>query len=169
MRTVLEVSKELNITTQAVYKKIKQTMVNELEPFIIRDNKGNIQITDDGVELIRNSLPMQKNIDEPTPNDLLIDNLLKEIEFLKMQIETKDNQLNEKDNRLKQKDDFIENQADKSDKLMENMQILLKQSQEIALLNAPKANKNENEDIGNKEDDRKYTWGERVSIFLKGK
>jgi len=57
MLTVLDLAKNLNISTQAIYKKINKSMKDELAPHI-KEIDGQRFIDDEGVEIIKNGLQL---------------------------------------------------------------------------------------------------------------
>lgn len=128
--TVAELSELISLSKVSIYNKLK---LKELEPHIIK-NKGITYVTEEGFNLIKESL----NLKEPIESDLkekevTVDVAPEEIEdsvnlkedyinYLKQENERLWNELSEKNNQLNNKDD-----------LLENMQVLIKQEQIKAL------------------------------------
>lgn len=101
MKTITEVAKLLNVSQQAIYKKVNKQLHNELKPFIQDIKRGSKLvkvINDEGVELIRASLEF--NAQQPIEtqlitnnSELLIISLRENIEDLRKQLEIKDIQI----------------------------------------------------------------------------
>jgi len=117
MKSISEIAKKLDITYQAVYKKINNQLKTELKKHIHLQENKKILIDDEGIEIIEDSLK--------TDNFRVNNQLNTEfITFLQRQIEIKDSQI---DNLLGK---------------IENMQVLLKNEQDKnKLLLTPKEKK----------------------------
>jgi predicted ArsR family transcriptional regulator len=136
MKTVKEVAEELDISTQAVYKKLNQ-LQTELNNHIHRVAKGNktVKAVDrKGIEIIKNSLV--KPIDNQVGNQLQVETMVilrETIDTLKNQMELKDKEIQQlKEDykeQLKSKDRQIENLTE----MNKNNQILLGREQQKAL------------------------------------
>ena len=124
MYSIADLSDILNISKQAVYKKISQ-FSSELEGCIHKVN-GKIQLDETGLNFLKsNTIVKDSNTDfQQVENGLnnfklveksfnqLVESLNNQIEFLRSEIDNKNNQL------------------EKKDQLIENMQVLLKQNQD---------------------------------------
>ena len=101
--TVGELAKQLNISTQAIYAKINDSMKDELTNHIHKIAKGKrfvIMIDEEGVEIIENSI-VQVADEQLTSIDKEIIALLQtNIELLQEQLNVKDLQIAELNNRL---------------------------------------------------------------------
>ena len=121
--TVIEVSKMLNVTRQCIYSKLNTLREELKENITIKDNTK--YLNEFAIEIIKKTLkdPTAKtnNKSKKQSNDLDIDLT---IQMLKEQLKIKDEQLKSKD------------------KLIENMQILLKKEQENTLILSENLNKN---------------------------
>jgi hypothetical protein len=136
LKTVVEISKELNISPQAIYKKINNQLSTKLLNHIHKDLNGKTCLDEDGERIIKESLSQKfKPEFKPVDNQFKessqpVDNWFKEntaqndafITVLKAQLEVKDLQIGEL---LKQNDSLI--------KKIENMQVLLKNEQDQML------------------------------------
>ena len=131
MYSVSEIAKLCKVSTVAVYKKIKK--LENIDRFVVKDN-NKIMILDEGYQLIKNSLQVNKpgsddevavSIEANKKNEENKESLNNLIEFFKEQINVKDAQIAEKDSQIKSLHELIE----KSNKLTENTQILFKEEQ----------------------------------------
>jgi len=128
MKSPYKLSKELSVSSTAVYKKIKQ-LDNELEPYIIKKN-GKILLNDEAERILRNSFleviqPISEQLDNQFSNefDKLYNQLNTENEYLRGQNKI----LLDK---VGQQSDQIADLAEKLTELNRNQQILLKQEQD---------------------------------------
>lgn len=133
MLTVQQLADKLEITPQAVYKKINQQLVNELKPFIVEVKRGKRtvkMIESRGVEIIGNSLkqPVQENVNELDNKDSqrLITILEETIDVLRGQLAIKDEQLIVKDKQIERLGNMIESNQE----LNKNNQVLLHRQQD---------------------------------------
>lgn len=107
-----QISKELGITTQAIYRKINKTLKTELQPHIEIVN-GQTLISENGVEIIKNSLQQVVNGLQPVDNQA-------ELEFYRDQI------IKLQDD-LKIEREHSRNMADELVRLNENNQTILRE------------------------------------------
>lgn len=134
MYTIQEVAEILNITPQAVYKKINNQLKNELATHLKQVERGNKTVkavTSEGLEIIRESLeqPVKQPFNKPFNNqfkdsskgkeDNLIQLLEETIQTLKKQLDVKDKQIQDLNERLKEQQE-----------LNRNNQVLLHREQE---------------------------------------
>lgn len=122
MYDINKVSELTGVSKVTIYKKIKK--VKELEPFIVsKDDK--IYILEEGLNLIKKTLTINKNINSEVESEAIIFDKVKELTVNKDLINLLTEQLKEKDIQLKEKD----KQISELHKLIENSQILLKEEQ----------------------------------------
>ena len=134
MYTIQEVAEILNITPQAVYKKINNQLNNELATHLKQVERGNKTVkavTSEGLEIIRKSLeqPVDNQLNNEFNNqfkdsskgkeDNLIQLLEETIQTLKKQLDVKDKQIQDLNERLKEQQE-----------LNRNNQVLLHREQE---------------------------------------
>ena len=138
MYTIQEVAEILNITPQAVYKKINNQLNNELATHLKQVERGNKTVkavTSEGLEIIRKSLeqPVDNQFNNEFNNqfnnqfkdsskgkeDNLIQLLEETIQTLKKQLDVKDKQIQDLNERLKEQQE-----------LNRNNQVLLHREQE---------------------------------------
>ena len=117
-KTVSEIAREIGISRQALYKRIKaEPLSSDLQPFTSRVD-GILYISADGEELIisvcssssriQGCVKRADNVDSKLDNQVdsiqesLISQMSAEIDFLKKQIDVKDMQLSEKDKQIEQ-------------------------------------------------------------------
>ena len=121
-KTVSEIAREIGISRQALYKRIKaEPLSSDLQPFTSRVD-GILYISADGEELIisvcssssrvQGRVNRADNVDcqlDSQPDnqvdnvqESLISQMSAEIDFLKKQIDVKDTQLSEKDKQIEQ-------------------------------------------------------------------
>ena len=117
-KTVSEIAREIGISRQALYKRIKaEPLSSDLQPFTSRVD-GILYISADGEELIisvcssssriQGCVNRADNVDSKLDNQVdsiqesLISQMSAEIDFLKKQIDVKDTQLSEKDKQIEQ-------------------------------------------------------------------
>ena len=121
-KTVSEIAREIGISRQALYKRIKsEPLLSDLQPFTSRVD-GILYISADGEELIisvcSSSSRVQERVnhadnvdsklDSQPDNQVdsiqesLISQMSAEIDFLKKQIDVKDKQLGDKDKQIEQ-------------------------------------------------------------------
>lgn len=137
MKTIQEVAELLQVTPQAIYKKINNQFNNQLKEHVKQVKKGNKSVkvvTDKGIELLRESLqqtvqqPVQQqfNNSSTTVESPLIELLQDTIDTLNRQLEVKDKQIQDLSDRLKEQQE-----------LNRNNQILLHREQDQQMLPAP--------------------------------
>lgn len=138
MLTVQQLAEKLNITPQAVYKKMNQQLVNELKPFVVETKRGSRtvkMIKPEGVEIIANSVeqPVKQPVDELDNNgsQLLIKILEETILVLREQLTIKDEQLVVKDNQIKELTNSRDKQLESKDKQIERLGDLIESNQEL--------------------------------------
>lgn len=134
MYTIQEVAEILNITPQAVYKKINNQLNNELATHLKQVERGNKTVkavTSEGLEIIRKSLeqPVDNQFNNEFNNQFKTYNTEKEdnltklleetIQTLKKQLDVKDKQIQDLNERLKEQQE-----------LNRNNQVLLHREQE---------------------------------------
>ena len=116
-KTVSEIAREIGISRQALYKRIKaEPLSTELQPFTSRVD-GILYISADGEERIVSACSSSSrvqgrvnradNVDCKPDNQVgiqesLISQMSAEIDFLKKQIDVKDKQLGDKDKQIEQ-------------------------------------------------------------------
>ncbi len=92
LKTVSEVSKDLGVSKQTIYKKINSQLKVELKKHIKKGSKG-IEIAEKGIEIIKQSLNDEVSTFQPVVENELLVQLNRMIESLENQLITKDNQL----------------------------------------------------------------------------
>ena len=90
MFTVSQVSKQIGVSPQAVYKKINKTFVNELKDYISNES-GKTLIYDEGLKILKDSFK-STNVNQQLKNGSTMDNntyqeLVKQLEVKDKQIE----------------------------------------------------------------------------------
>ena len=121
-KTVSEIAREIGISRQALYKRIKaEPLLSDLQPFTSKVD-GILYISADGEELIVSACSSSSRVQErvnradnvdckldsqpdnqvDSVQDSLISQMSAEIDFLKKQIDVKDTQLSEKDKQIEQ-------------------------------------------------------------------
>ena len=133
MKTIQEVAELLNVTPQAIYKKINNQLNNQLKDQVKQVKRGNKTVkvvTDKGIELLRESMeqPVKQQFNNEFNNvsQPLIDLLKGTIDTLNRQLEVKDKQIQDLSDRLKEQQE-----------LNRNNQILLHREQDQQMLPAP--------------------------------
>lgn len=133
MKTIQEVAEILNVTPQAIYKKINNQLNNQLKDQVKQVKRGNKTVkvvTDKGIELLRESMeqPVKQQFNNEFNNvsQPLIDLLQGTIDTLNRQLEVKDKQIQDLSDRLKEQQE-----------LNRNNQILLHREQDQQMLPAP--------------------------------
>ena len=133
MKTIQEVAEILNVTPQAIYKKINNQFNNQLKDQVKQVKRGNKTVkvvTDKGIEILRESMeqPVKQQFNNEFNNvsQPLIDLLQGTIDTLNRQIEVKDKQIQDLSDRLKEQQE-----------LNRNNQILLHREQDQQMLPAP--------------------------------
>lgn len=138
MKTISEVASLLDITPQAIYRYIKQDIVEGLSDHIHKNNSGVTVIDNRGLELIKDHLmPFKQEFkhdfkdehseeirqlkEEVTEN--YIDDLKKHIEVLEEQLKIKDSQINVKDEQINQLNERLK----EANRLNSNNQVLIAQ------------------------------------------
>lgn len=133
--TITEIANRLNVSRQYIYKLIeKENLQEELEDYIIIKNKTKY-ISINALDILKNNI---KNKDEKrtyTTKKKNETDLYKEhIDYLKGEIEKREDFYKDLINDMRQRISFFEEESLKKDKLLENMQVLLKQKEEILQL-----------------------------------
>lgn len=117
-KTVSEIAREIGISRQALYKRIKaEPLSSDLQPFTSKVD-GILYISSDGEDLIismcssssrvQGRVNRADNVDSKLDNQVdsiqesLISQMSAEIDFLKKQIDVKDKQLGDKDKQIEQ-------------------------------------------------------------------
>lgn len=121
MKTVSELAKELNVTPQAIYKRLNKTLKTELKRHVQTDESGKKVITSDGVALIKRSFEQDLNAfktDSKQEQPEIIEHMKQEIEYLRKQ-------LSQKDELIAKKDEQIQEQLREASKLHQNTQEIL--------------------------------------------
>lgn len=122
MYDINKVAELTGVSKVTIYKKIKN--IKELEPFIVnKDDKT--YILDEGLELIKASLQVNKSVNYDKKSEVAITDLSTDLTVNKGLINLLTKQLTEKDKQLAEKD----RQIAELHKLIENSQILLKEEQ----------------------------------------
>lgn len=144
LQTIKQVSELLNISTQAIYNKINNTMKKDLQGLVKDVQRGNRKtrmIEPKGVELIRKSLedPFEQDIasDVQGIGNELAPVLNEIIEVLKLQLLAKDEQLIAKDEQIRELNNTIRNLTE----MNKNTQVLLHREQESKMLEEGKPEK----------------------------
>ena len=138
MYTVAEVAKKLNVTTQYIYHKMNNSMKQELQEHIKEVARGNRtvkMITETGVELIEESLEDVVGNDDANINKDIVMILQQNIEILQQQLAIKDEQINVKDLQMSEMNARLK----EAQQLNQNNQVLLKDQQEIKMLESNKS------------------------------
>jgi hypothetical protein len=122
MYDINKVAELTGVSKVTIYKKIKN--IKELEPFIVnKDDKT--YILDEGLELIKASLQVNKSVNYDNESEVAITDVSTDLTVNKGLINLLTEQLTEKDKQLAEKD----RQIAELHKLIENSQILLKEEQ----------------------------------------
>lgn len=122
MYDINKVAELTGVSKVTIYKKIKN--IKELEPFIVnKDDKT--YILDEGLELIKVSLQVNKSVNYDKKSEVAITDVSTDLTVNKGLINLLTEQLTEKDKQLAEKD----RQIAELHKLIENSQILLKEEQ----------------------------------------
>ena len=128
--SVGQVAKELNISTQAIYLKINDSMYNDLKPFVkeVARGKRTIKMIEPkGVELIRESLDIQVDEVVAKDNTSIDKDILK---LLQDTIEVLREQLLAKDEQIRELNKMVRDQSE----LNKNSQVLLHRQQDHKVL-----------------------------------
>lgn len=138
MLTVQQLADKLEITPQAVYKKINNQLLNELKPFVVVIKRGKRfvkMIKPEGVEIIESSLeqPVQQPVVELVDeSSTTIVHLLEEtIDVLRNQLAIKDEQLTAKDKQIKDLNISRDKQLESKDKQIERLGDMIESNQEL--------------------------------------
>lgn len=142
MLTVQQLADKLNITPQAVYKKMNNQLLNELKPFVtvVKRGKRSVKmIKPEGVEIIANSIeqPVQQPVQQPVVelenngSQQLINLLEETIVVLRSQLAIKDEQLVVKDNQIKELSSSRDKQLESKDKQIERLGDIIEANQEL--------------------------------------
>lgn len=136
--TVAQVAKKLGVTTQYIYHKMNNSMKQELQEHIKEVARGNRtvkMITETGVNLIEESLEEVSvgNDDANIDKDIVII-LQQNIEILQEQLAIKDKQIDVKDLQISKMNERLK----EAQQLNQNNQVLLKDQQEIKMLESNK-------------------------------
>jgi predicted DNA-binding transcriptional regulator AlpA len=135
--TITEIASQLNVSRQYIYKLIeKDDLQEELKKYMVIKNKIKY-INVDALTILKNNLKKKdekksthtknKNKDE---SDLYKEN----IDYLKNELEKRDAFYKDLIDDMRKRISFFEEESLKKDKLLENMQVLLKQKEEILQL-----------------------------------
>lgn len=158
MITVSELAKDLNMSTQAIYKKINKSMKNELTPYI-KEIDGQKFIDDKGITIIKNGLqPVDNqgkvvanlNTDNEKSDSKIVATSLQpvdnqtDLEFYKKQLELLQDELKTEREHSRQQADRIADLAEKLAELTRNSQVLLKQEQDKNAYYLPEQSPEEN-------------------------
>lgn len=138
MYTVAQVAKKLNVTTQYIYHKINNSMKQELQDYVQEVARGQRKvkiITDEGVELIEESLEEVSTNDESNINKDIVMILQQNIEILQEQLAIKDEQINVKDLQISEMNERLK----EAQQLNQNNQVLLKDHQDRKMLESKKS------------------------------
>lgn len=111
--TVEDLSVKFNVSKVTIYSKLK---LEHIRPLTLKED-GKTKVKEEALNLIKESLNIKDEVNEETSNtsflnESLINSLNSQIEFLREQLKVKDSQI------------------ERNDKLLENMQVLLKQEQD---------------------------------------
>ena len=142
MKTITQIAKEIGVSRQAVYDKIKkEPLSSTLQPFTLHvDNT--LHYTIEGEKLIKIAFKIKEPVSSVSINEIddpvkiLIKTLQEQVSSLNKQNEDLRQQLNEERVHTREQSDKIISLAEQLAELNKNNQILLKQEQErnIALL-----------------------------------
>lgn len=125
MKTMSQLSKDYNISPQAVYKRLKR-LSNKLSPYLDKDENGRTVVNIDGERILMSGIE-KINIQDSQAQDNQNNHVDNQFNvFLQDQIKVKDQQIK---NLLEQNKDLV--------KKVENMQVLLRNEQEIKTLTPP--------------------------------
>jgi len=94
MKTILEISREIGVSKQTVYKRFKGKLYTEVQPYVYTKN-GTTYILEQGESIIKSDFLRDSSISDvehterirDTHTDILIQTLQKEIEVKNRQIE----------------------------------------------------------------------------------
>lgn len=135
MKTIAEIAKEIGVSKQAVYDKIKKEPLSSALKDLIEKVDNTLHIKLDGVELIKSafnkesqSIVSSKPLD--TISQVLIETLQKQIETITKELAVKNKQIEDLQNALEREREHSRQQAENLTELTRNSQILLKQEQE---------------------------------------
>ena len=129
MFTVAQVADKLGVTTQYIYHKINNQMKEELASEVkeVANGKRSVRmITEQGVELISNTLEKVVDNDLQDINKQLLELVQDNVDMLQEQLLAKDKQLDVKDLQIKE----LNSRLQELTKLNENSQILLRDKKE---------------------------------------
>jgi len=140
MQTIKEVAEELDISTQAVYKKLNQlqTKLNNHIHEVAKGNKTVKAVDRKGIEIIKDSLvkAVDKQVCNQVGNQLQVETM----EILRETIDTLKSQMDKKDREIQQLKEDYKEQLKSKDRQIENLtemnknnQILLGREQQKAL------------------------------------
>lgn len=173
MLTVQQLANKLNITPQAVYKKMNQQLVNELKPFIVETKRGKRtvkMIKSEGVEIIINSIeqPVKQPVDELGDNgsQQLINLLEETIAVLREQLAIKDEQLVAKDNQIKELSSSRDKQLESKDKQIERLGDIIELNQELNKNNQILLHRQQDQPKMIEESEKKFSFR---GLFFKNK
>jgi hypothetical protein len=135
--SITETASKLNVTRQYIYKKLIE-LDEELKPHIVfKNNVKYLKL--EGIEILKKNIKGKTNIkkvNDSLKNEInednstltfIIDNYEKQIEYLKEELAKKDSFYNK---RIQ----HFEDESKEKNKLLENMQVLLKDLKEEKLL-----------------------------------
>jgi len=126
LKTVAEIADKCGVSRVAIYKRINDTMKEELKPFVVK--KENVtHLLPEGVELIEQSFANKQDIkgeNESTDSDTSVSSDSKEI------LERLNRLESEYIDTLKQELKRKNEQLEKKDELLQNFQVIVRQNQE---------------------------------------
>lgn len=131
--TVAEVAQLIGVSKVSIYNKLK---LKELEEYIVK-SKGITYITDDGLNLIKDGFNIINEVESDLTSSEISSDEVIEIEERGEDLNFKDDYikyLKEENGRLWSEIDEKNSQLNSKDKLLENMQVLIKQEQELKQL-----------------------------------
>jgi len=157
MRTIKQISNELNVSTQAIYHKINKSMKFELKKHIVKEN-GQTFIDEDGFNLLKDKIQPQQIVVEQEKienelelieeddeqfaidvnqvangeNKLLFDQILSlhnEIKFLKKEIDTKNKLIDTMSGEIQKEQEYKRSQSDKIIGLADQLAELVRNNQ----------------------------------------
>lgn len=135
MKTIKELAKELNLSKQAIYKKINTQLSSELEGHIFKD-QNIIMVDDIGIEVIKNSI-LDVSPPEQVSSAFQPEKIQSDTSLATNYIASLENQIDKLENQIYKKDNLILKQQTTIDELVNkigNMQVLLKTEQEKNLI-----------------------------------
>lgn len=128
--TVAEVAQLIGVSKVSIYNKLK---LKEIEEYIVK-SKGITYVTDDGLNLIKEGFNIINGVESDLTHSEIASDEMLETECIDEGFNLKDdyvNYLKEENQRLWSEIDEKNIQLNGKDKLLENMQILIKREQEL--------------------------------------